>query len=147
MNAAANKAVNADAFSLATIAPGTTRVMRTNSFTISRRDFRRLQERALRAQRQDQTEICGVLVKRGQHLELMFLQNLSERRGSFEMSRAAIAAQRTAARARRGRVVGTFHWSSPEFTDTSEKPHTRQGGVSWSNGERTAKSLSRKPSS
>ena len=38
-------------------------------------------------------------------------------------------------------------WSSPDFTDTSEKPHTRQGGVSWNHGERTAKSLSRKRSS
>lgn len=42
-------------------------------------------------------------------------------------------------------IVSVLKWSSPDFTDTSKKPHTRQGGVSWSNGERTAKSLSRKP--
>jgi proteasome lid subunit RPN8/RPN11 len=83
--------------------------MRTSSLTISRRDLRRLRERALRAQRKDQSEVCGVLVKRGQRLELMFLPNLSERRGSFEMSRAAIAAHRARARSRGGRVVGAFH--------------------------------------
>jgi proteasome lid subunit RPN8/RPN11 len=50
-----------------------------------------------------------VLIKRGQMLELIFLPNLSERRGSFEMSRAGIAAEKAQARSRGGRVVGTFH--------------------------------------
>lgn len=35
-------------------------------------------------------------------------------------------------------------WFSPDFTNTSEKPHTRQGGVSWNHGESTVRNLSRK---
>ena len=68
--------------------------MRTCSFTISNHDIRRLHERALRAQREDQSEVCGVLVKREQRLELAFLPNLSERAGSFEMGCTDIAMQR-----------------------------------------------------
>ena len=44
-------------------------------------------------------------------------------------------------------VLGEALVVFPRFTDTSEKPHTRRGGVLWSNGERTVRNLSRKPSS
>jgi proteasome lid subunit RPN8/RPN11 len=101
--------------------------MRSSSFTISKGDLRRLHELALRAQRQDQSEVCGVLIKRGQRLELQFLPNLSDRRGSFEMRRADIAAWRVRARARGGRVVGAFHSHSisealPSARDIDESP-------------------------
>jgi len=33
------------------------------------------------------------------------------------------------------------NWSIPEIVDTSEKRHTRRGGVSWRNAESIAKSL------
>ena len=45
-----------------------------------------------------------------------------------------------------GVFLDESNWSSPEFTDTSKKSHTRRGGVSWRNGERTVRSLSRKRS-
>jgi proteasome lid subunit RPN8/RPN11 len=101
--------------------------MRTSSLKISKRDLRRLRERALRAQRKNQSEVCGVLVKRGQRLELMFLPNLSQRRGSFEMSRADISAHRARARSRGGRVVGAFHShpvseAVPSLSDIADSP-------------------------
>jgi len=45
------------------------------------------------------------------------------------------------------RMSSLIGWSSPDLADTSKKPHTRRGGVSWKNGERTVRNLSRKPSS
>jgi proteasome lid subunit RPN8/RPN11 len=101
--------------------------MRTSSLTISKRDLQRLRLRALRAQRKDQSEVCGVLVQRGQRLPLMFLPKLSQRRGSFEMSRADISAHRARARSRGGRVVGAFHShpvseAVPSSRDIAESP-------------------------
>jgi desampylase len=84
--------------------------MRQPSFSILRRDLRRLRERAYRAQRKDQSEVCGVLVERpGRILDLIFLPNASPRPCSFELDVAVVSEQRRAARLRGSRVVGMFH--------------------------------------
>lgn len=74
------------------------------------REFRRLHERAYRAQQRDHSEVVGVLVSRTRRrLGLSFLKNHSGCPGHFEVSIAAVAAERRRARARGARVVGVFH--------------------------------------
>ena len=79
-------------------------------FTISVRDWRRLRERALRAQRKDQSEVCGALVQNAYgDLGLGFLRNIAAKSGSFEMERSEISRLRRDAKLSAGRIAGYFH--------------------------------------
>ncbi len=74
------------------------------------REFKRLHQRAYRAQQRDHSEVVGVLVSRARRrLGLAFLENHSGRPGHFEVQGAAVTAERRRARARGARVVGLFH--------------------------------------
>jgi proteasome lid subunit RPN8/RPN11 len=74
------------------------------------REFRRLHERAYRAQQRDQSEVVGLLVRRARRrLGLSFLKNHSGRPGHFEVPIAGVAAERRQVGSRGARVVGVFH--------------------------------------
>jgi proteasome lid subunit RPN8/RPN11 len=95
------------------------------------REFRRLHERAYRAQQRDQSEVIGVLVSRARRrLSLSFLENHSDRPGHFEVETAAVTAERLRARARGARVVGLFH--SHPASQATLGPGDRRGAMVYS---------------
>jgi proteasome lid subunit RPN8/RPN11 len=79
-------------------------------YSLTRRDFRRLRDRAIRAQQRDQSEICGVLFADGSgRISIAFLQNASPRPLHFEIDNAKLREARETARRAGLRFVGTFH--------------------------------------
>src|ERR1700737_1999874 len=81
-----------------------------SQYALPRGERMKLQRRALRAQRLDQGEVCGVLVCDSKfRLQLHFLQNRSGRPGRFEISCVDLEAVRNAAKLSGNEVVGTFH--------------------------------------
>jgi proteasome lid subunit RPN8/RPN11 len=79
-------------------------------YVLPRMERMKLHRRALRAQRIDQGEVCGVLVRDSKYrLGLHFLQNRSTEPGRFEISGLDLAAVRKDAQPSGNEVVGTFH--------------------------------------
>ncbi len=79
-------------------------------YVLPRGERMKLHRRALRAQRIDQGEVCGVLVRDSKcRLGLHFLQNRSTEPGRFEISGLDLAAVRKDAQLSGNEVVGTFH--------------------------------------
>ncbi len=71
---------------------------------------RRLHRRALRRQRLDQGEVCGLLVAdRTRALRLVFIPNTADRPGAYSMRDADVQDARRRARQGGGRLVGFFH--------------------------------------
>lgn len=80
------------------------------TFTISKRDVRRLYGRAYRAQKKDQSEVCGLLFLSGEgNLSLDFVKNSADRSGSFLITVADIDASQARAKEAGLRVGGSFH--------------------------------------
>lgn len=80
------------------------------AWVLPHREFRRLHERAYRAQQRDHSEVVGVLASGPRRrLALFFLRNHSSQPGHFEVPIAAVADARRQARSRGSRVVGLFH--------------------------------------
>src|SRR5690348_16533991 len=74
------------------------------------KEYRRLQRRALRAQRLTQDEVCGfVFAKRSGLLRLHFVPNSSERPWSFVRDRAAIQEVRSQLGAEGWHPFAGFH--------------------------------------
>jgi desampylase len=83
---------------------------RRSKYLLPRGERMELHRRALRAQRTDQREVCGVLVcDSNLRLKLHFLQNRSTRSGRFEMDSPDLVAVRNCAKLSGNEVVGTFH--------------------------------------
>ncbi len=62
---------------------------------VPRNEYRRLQRRALAAQRRDQSEVCGVaLIARSGELTFCFLTNISKGPGRFEFTMKEVASAR-----------------------------------------------------
>jgi proteasome lid subunit RPN8/RPN11 len=81
-----------------------------SQYVLPRGERMKLHRRALRAQRIDQGEVCGVLVCDSKcRLRLHFLQNRSTKPGRFEITGLDLAAARKDAQASGNHVVGTFH--------------------------------------
>ena len=76
---------------------------------MDKKEYRRLQDRAYRAQQKDQSEVCGALVCNGEHLHLKFLKNHSPDRGSFLIKLAEVRPIRKELQGTKYRVVGYFH--------------------------------------
>jgi proteasome lid subunit RPN8/RPN11 len=92
------------------------------------REFRRLHDRAYRAQQRNQLEVVGVLLARSRRrLGLSFLRNHSDRPGHFEFEASEVASARREARSRRTRVVGFFH--SHPVSPATLGPTDRRGAV------------------
>ena len=75
-------------------------------------EFRRLHRRALRAQKQNQLEVVGLLVSADEKpnvLRLVFLENVASEPGRWEVRRDQIARVRRELRPRGLRVLGLFH--------------------------------------
>lgn len=75
-------------------------------------ELRRLHRRALQAQKRDQLEVVGLLVRADEKpnvLRLVFLENVSADPGRWEVRRDQIARVRRELRGRRLRVLGLFH--------------------------------------
>ena len=69
-----------------------------------------LHRRALRAQRLEQGEVCGVLVTDSKcRLGLLFLENRNASPGRFEIRSSDLKAAHEAAQAMGKKTVGTFH--------------------------------------
>jgi len=80
------------------------------TLVLSPRYRRRLHDRALRAQRRDQSEVCGALIVTStDRLELRFLANRAGGPGRFSLRQVDLARVRSALRGTGKRVVGTFH--------------------------------------
>jgi len=80
------------------------------TYSIPRRELRRLYQRAHRAQRKNQSEVAGALMLNDGHvLTLEFMRNRSDRPGHFELSRESLTELRREARREGRRVVGLFH--------------------------------------
>ena len=92
------------------------------------REFRRLHDRAYRAQQRGQSEVVGVLVAgaRGR-LRLTFLRNHSNRPGHFVVQTEEVAVASRRARSRGARVVGIFH--SHPVSPATLGPGDRRGAV------------------
>jgi proteasome lid subunit RPN8/RPN11 len=80
------------------------------SFVLPARQRRRLRERAARAQRRDQGEVCGALIATpAGRLELRFLPNRARVAGKFSIHQADFGLVRAMLAGSRKRVVGSFH--------------------------------------
>lgn len=91
-------------------------------------ELRRLQSRALRAQRRDFSEVAGLLVSGSRRrLKLWFLPNHSAHAGHFTIELDDVAAARRRARSRGARVVGLFH--SHPLSRAVLGPGDRRGAV------------------
>ena len=99
-----------------------------NDWVLPYREFRRLHDRAYRAQRRDQSEVVGVLVSpaRGR-LKLSFLRNHSDRPGHFVVQPEEVVLENRKARSRGARVVGVFH--SHPVSPATLGPSDRRGAV------------------
>ena len=70
---------------------------------------RRLHDRASRAQQKDQSEVCGVMTAdRHSRIELHFINNASDKAGSFSMSIADMMDTRKKVKKNRN-IIGIFH--------------------------------------
>jgi proteasome lid subunit RPN8/RPN11 len=79
-------------------------------YVLPSHERKRLHRRARLRQRQDQGEVCGVLLMtRARCLELIFIDNLSRSPGQFELSAGAVAMVRRGTQARKERLIGFFH--------------------------------------
>ena len=79
-------------------------------FTLAAGEQRKLYRRAYRAQRIDQSEVCGLLIGNcGGRLKLCFLLNRSKQAGHWQLRISDIRMIRKTIRLRKKRVVGTFH--------------------------------------
>ena len=95
-------------------------------FAITKNDYRRLQDRAYRAQKKNQMEVCGVLVGRGKEISLQFVENHSNTSGSFVIDLADVKEIRSKLLGRK-RVMGYFHSHIvskpvPSIRDIKEAP-------------------------
>jgi proteasome lid subunit RPN8/RPN11 len=79
-------------------------------FVLPFMERRRLHERAHRAQRHNQSEVCGLmLICRGNNLHLRFLKNRSTESGKYLLSRSETKAAARSASGKGQKVLGTFH--------------------------------------
>jgi proteasome lid subunit RPN8/RPN11 len=89
---------------------GSTRSLSLNGLVLPYRERRRLHDRASRAQRRNQAEVCGVvLVSKTNRLYLRFLRNQSRRPGEFRIDREDARAAVRAAEKNGHKLLGTFH--------------------------------------
>jgi len=97
------------------------------TFVLSPRYRRKLHDRALRAQRCDQSEVCGALIVAStDRLELRFLGNRAGGPGRFSLRQVDLARVRSALRGTGKRVVGTFH--SHPIGHATPGPRDRRAG-------------------
>jgi len=91
-----------------------------------------LHRRALRAQRRDQSEVCGVLIADSKcRLVLHFLENRNASPGRFEISTSDLKAAQKTARSIGMKMVGTFH-SHPigdAFPSRSDLHHAKPNSL------------------
>jgi len=88
--------------------PKTTK--RLPEYVLPHQERLNLHREALRAQRQDQSEVCGVLVADSKFcLKLHYLENRNTRPGHFEMKSSDLATARRGAQLLGGQLLGTFH--------------------------------------
>jgi proteasome lid subunit RPN8/RPN11 len=79
-------------------------------FVLPYSEWRRLYGRAYRAQRRDQSEVCGIVgIDRNRRLSLVFLANASDRPSHFELGDNEIVVARRNLRDAGQRVAGFFH--------------------------------------
>jgi len=80
------------------------------AYVLEEGELRRLQRRALAAQRRDQGEVCGILfVSPARRISLHFLANRSDVRGSFEIAKADLRAARLKSENPKVSFAGIFH--------------------------------------
>ncbi len=96
-------------------------------FMINKKDYRRLQDRAYRAQKRDQSEVCGVLVGSNSRLALEFMKNHSKEPGAFEIKMSDVRELRQKLKRSKKRVLGYFHShviseAVPSKKDISDAP-------------------------
>lgn len=85
-------------------------MLRANQFKITKRELKRLEDRAYRAQKRNQSEVCGALIADDlRNLTLAFLKNSSDKAGSFKIDEHTVHFARSQARLDGNRVVGWFH--------------------------------------
>ncbi len=80
-----------------------------NPYLLCKRDYRRLQDRAYRAQQKDQSEVCGAIVSTGKLLYLEFMKNYSDQSGSFKILLAELCELRRKLKNTNKRIFGNFH--------------------------------------
>ena len=79
-------------------------------YTLPRQYYRQLTRYAHRAQRRDQSEICGAIIEASRgDLELEFLKNYAKIPGRFEIDLADLTATSRRAKIVGKRLAGTFH--------------------------------------
>jgi hypothetical protein len=83
--------------------------MTTKPYVLSKKETRRLHDRARRAQRHDQSEVCGaLLVDPRRRLRFTFLANRSAAPAAWQLTRADLRSARLQAPAG-WRILGSFH--------------------------------------
>jgi proteasome lid subunit RPN8/RPN11 len=79
------------------------------AFILPYNEKRKLHDRAYRAQQKDQSEVCGaVSVDRHSRIKLHFVENQTDKAGSFSMSGSALSDVRKEINMNR-KIIGVFH--------------------------------------
>ena len=100
-------------------------------YKISKKEYSRLRDRAKKAQRIDQSEVCGALISsKNEFLRLEFLKNYSANGCSFEISVDEVKKLRKSLMNKSEKVVGLFHShpiseAIPSKRDIDESPLNR----------------------
>jgi len=73
-------------------------------------EFRKLQQNALRSQKSDQSEVCGIITtNKNKILKLWFLENLSRRAGAFLIDLSEVGRVQKLVKETGQHIIGSFH--------------------------------------
>lgn len=82
--------------------------MKSNTYYISRSDYRRLQDRAYRAQQAGHYEVCGVAVVKNRLIRLVFIKNEANEPYTFTIGNKALKNFRACV-GKNEKIFSTFH--------------------------------------